>query len=87
LHILPGVTVKYAHGESGIVISEGSVIAKGEPARPISFIPASTCLDRTPHSGGLCGDRFLPDSNRVAERDRVQRSVGFQNHPQSNRWS
>ncbi len=41
LHILPGVTIKYARGESGILISEGSVVAKGEPARPISFLPAS----------------------------------------------
>ena len=41
LHILPGVTVEYASGESGILISEGSLVAKGEPAHPISFLSAS----------------------------------------------
>lgn len=41
LHILPGVTVKYARGEAGIWVREGSIEAKGLPTLPISFLSAS----------------------------------------------
>jgi hypothetical protein len=41
LHILPGVTIKYSAGDSGILVKEGSVIAKGLPTLPISLLSAS----------------------------------------------